>query len=173
MRAVGKHNGDGVAGAHCPAAVDHCHDASPPDEVSAVIVTNKFLEQARPEIIDLGARVAQACHFHHRIRAQLQQCAPWQGQKIYAHSGEVLAELARGHTETATIQPVEKLLVHQVDLAQIGLGRIHPNPGTVLDRGTRMGVTGNAKPFQQLNFRHAALAEAVGGVEVDGCDLHK
>jgi hypothetical protein len=81
--------------------------------------------------------------------------------KVKAAGGDVLTELAGAHIESLRAQIVVQLRMHQMDLAEIRLGRIHCHPRSMLDRHAGMRVTFDTQPGDQIDLRRGWLTESV------------
>lgn len=167
MLPCGQDDCDRVSRGHCSPLVDHTHDACPSEYVAGVVMANEFLEQAALETIDLGTGVAQAGHLHDGLRTKVEKGSSRQFQEVHPEGRHVLAQVPGCHGEPPGSKPLEQFLVHQVDLAQVGLGGICPDSRKVLNRGAKVGVPGHAKAFHQFNSACWLLAETVGGIEVE------
>ena len=106
----------------------------------------------------------------HGACPQMQPRARRQRQQIDAVSGDVLAEVGGTHDKTLHPQFLEQFGVDQVHLAQVGLGRIAADAGTVLDRLAHMGVAGDAQSREQANAQGRRLAEVMAAAGADGDD---
>lgn len=73
VRSLRKYDDDRLTWVDGAAGEDHSHDAGPANHSAAVVVANEFFEQARAEILDLRAGIAQACQLHHGVVAKVQQ----------------------------------------------------------------------------------------------------
>ena len=168
VRSLRKYDDDRLTWVDGAAGEDHSHDAGPANHSAAVVVANEFFEQARAEILDLRAGIAQACQLHHGVVAKVQQGASRKFQQIDASGGDILPEFPGSNAEPSGFQPLEEFLLYQVNLAQIQGGGICPDAREVLNGDAAVGISGHAKPRLEVNLTHRFLAEAMRGVEVDG-----
>ena len=111
------------SGGHRSAAGDDTHDPGESDDLAPIIGLDHLLEQAGLKIVDLLARVAEACDRHHRI-AEVQSSADGKCQQVDIPSGDVLAEFTGYDAVTAHAQFIEQLSMDQVHLSQVRLGRV-------------------------------------------------
>lgn len=167
MRSIWKYDGDRLTRADGASAVDHTHDAGPPHKCAGVVITDELLEQARHEVLNLRTRIAQPGHLNNSALPDVQPGAAGQLEQIQTGGGDVLPQRPGLHSESAGPQPVEEFLVHEMNLAQIGLARVNTHPGPVLDGDAEVCVTDNAQARQQFNFTDCVLAELVACRQVD------
>lgn len=92
------------------------------DERTVLVAPQDDIQQAWLESVYLGARVAQAGDFDHRLSPEVQVGPARQIQQSEPGRGDVLAELPRPHFEALVLQLGEQFDVDEVDLAQVGLG---------------------------------------------------
>ena len=145
-----------------PPPGDHGHDPGLADHVARAVGQDEPLEQARPEVVDLLARVAQTGHLEDDVGTEVQAGAARQPQQVDAARRHVLAQVGRSDVEARLGELVEQLGVHEVDLAQVGLRRVGPHPAAVLHGLAGVRVPDDAQTFDDLHAGTQVLAEVVG-----------
>jgi hypothetical protein len=111
----------------------------------------------------------QAGHLDRRCADQ-QAGAGGEGEEVEAACRDVLAHVAGLHIEAGRVELIVQLSVDQVDLAQVGLGRVAGGAGAVLHGLAGVRVAFDAEAGDQADRESRRLAEAVGGDAVDGED---
>ncbi|GAA2464258.1 hypothetical protein GCM10010405_55770 [Streptomyces macrosporus] len=170
MRSVRQFDLDRVAGAHHAAGPDDAHHPGLADDVAVLVAADDLLRQARPEVLDPEAGVAQSGELHDRLAAEAQQRARGRAEQVDAAGGDVLAELPRPHVEPRPADLVEQLLVDQVHLAQVRLGGVLGDARAVLDRHPRVDVPLHPEPGEQRDAVPVRLGERVRAVAADRRD---
>ena len=110
---------------------------------------------------DIGGHSLLAAQLVDQRRPSLhvQQPYPFRGielvarkrQQVYAAGGDVLAQIARHYREAGSRKLVMQFALDQMDLTQIGLGRINGHPRPMLHRDAEMGIALDAESGQQLD----------------------
>ena len=86
---------------------NNAHDTGLADEISLQVVLQGRLHQARPNALQLSARIAQASHHDDCRIAQMQSGVGWQRQQVEPRGGDILAHLSRPNFEARSLQLVE------------------------------------------------------------------
>ena len=164
MRLGGQLHLDRIARPDRSTGRDDAHDPGLAHDVARRIPTDDLLQQAVLELVDLQARVAQAGDLDDGFVTEVQQRADGEAEEIDAARGDVLPEIPRSYLVARLTEFLEQLLVDQMDLAQIRLGGVLRNAGTVLDRDPRMYVPLDTESGQQGHAVPVRLGEGVGAV---------
>jgi hypothetical protein len=154
---------DRVAGADVAGGHHDAHDPGQPDQVAVVVVVEDGAPQPLVDAVELAARVAQAGDLDHRVGAEAEAGAGGQAQQVDAAGGHVLAHPAGLEREAGGAELVVELGVDEVDLAPVGLGRVGPDPGAVLDGHAAVGVALHPEAGQQPHDRPVRLRHRVPG----------
>ena len=130
--------------------------------VSLVAALSGGAQTASDRTLRIGTMVAPPF-------AMLGADGSWDGLSV-----ALLAEVAGRHLESLRTHLGEELLVDEVDLAQVRLGRVLCDPGAVLDRDAGMDVALHAEPGEQCDTVPVRLGERVLAVAADGrhCPAH-
>ena len=120
-------------------------------------------------MVQLGARIAQTRHRDNRA-AQIQPRSDRQTEQIDTVGRDVLAHLPGRDGETGRAQFLVEFGVDQVNLAQVGLGRIARHPRAVLDRNALMRVAVDAEPGHELDAVLVGFDQRVRRASADGRD---
>jgi hypothetical protein len=118
----------------------HTHDSCLADKVAFFVAAQDGGEEAGLEVIDLGARVAEASDFDGRICTDSKDRSPWKSEEVDAASGDVFTHLAGLNDKARFAKLVKQLRVNEVNLTKVGLGRILGNPRAMLHGRARVGV---------------------------------
>ena len=117
------------------------HDAGLANQITVLVAPQNRSHQTGAVVIQLSARVPEAGDFNDGRITNVKSRAPWQCEQIDATCRDVLSNRPRSHPKPSCIELIEQLLVDQVDLPQIWLGRILGNARTVLNSHSEVGIT--------------------------------
>lgn len=133
MRCFGQHHSNLIAGLNFSSSKHDAHDSAFSDQLSRRCTLEYCLRQTLLIPVELFAGVAQAGHLYDCGRTDVQLRISWQRKNIDTNSGDVLPERPRIDCETLRAQLIKKFCMNQVNLAEIRLGRVCFNSGSVLD----------------------------------------
>ena len=136
--------GDFAAGEHDP------HDPGLADEVAQGVARQGGGHEAGLEFVELAAGVAQPGHLDQRP-SETQTRAGREAEQIDAARRDILAHDAGCQTKPGGFELVVQFGVDQVDLAQIGHGRVLGDARAVLDRHPHMRVALDPEPSQEAD----------------------
>src|SRR5690606_30671092 len=85
---------------HFATRYDHTHDPGLADEVPLLITIQDGGHQSRLKVIQLGTRVSQPGHFHHRLVTQMEPRTCGKPEQVDAARRDVFAHIA-GRDEKA------------------------------------------------------------------------
>jgi len=139
---------DRVAGPHLAAGDDDAHDARFTNQVAALVPAECGGHQTCLNAVQLGTRIAQTLHFDNSP-TEMQPCTYRQTEEIDTARRDVLAHLPGRDCETTRSQFVVQFGVDQVNLAQIGLGRVARDPRAVLDGDPLVRVAFDSRARQR------------------------
>lgn len=115
---------DRVGRANLAAGNDDAHNSRFADQVSRRVAIHDRRRQSRLMVVELAARIAQSGNFDHGLGAHAQASSTREREQINPARGDVFAHDAGADIEPGIPQRLDQCDVDQVDLAQIGLGRI-------------------------------------------------
>jgi hypothetical protein len=91
-------------------------------------------------------------------------------EQIKPPRSDVLTHIARPDRKTPSIEFVMQLLVEQMHLPEVGLGRIAGEPRAVLDRSSHMGISLNSHAREEVDAVLSAFREGVALSAAHGSD---
>lgn len=154
---------DRIAGSNLAGDDHDGHHPRQPSQRLAAFLRLHPLEarshEARTQSVELDTGVPKAGDLHHRLLAEAKLRAHREAEQVEARGGDVLAHLTGGKVEPLVAEGIVELAVDEVHLTQVRLGGVLLHPRAVLDRGTGVGVAGNADPRnerdrQGIGLRH-------------------
>jgi N-acyl homoserine lactone hydrolase len=135
-----------------------------------VAVKNGF-HQPGQECIQLTTGIAQAGHLNDRCGTDIQKGAPREAQEADATGSDVLPHLARFNIEAAFTKLVVELGLDQVNLSQVRLARVGPEPGAVLHGHPGVRVVVHTDTGHKPDAVRIRLAQLVHSAPADRHDF--
>ena len=149
------------------------HDACLADQLTAWSSVQHGLHQTVLEFIQLSARITQTGNLNNSTGTDTQPCSSGQGQQIDPFRRDIFPKVAWLNPKLTLIQPIEKLLMDKVDLAQIRPGRINLYPRPMFNRNTRMRIALHTQTGKQVNEGAGEFVKCVRLTEADSADSWK
>jgi hypothetical protein len=149
---------------------DRSHDPSLANKLSLSGSGEHCGKKTGLEAFNLRARVTESSDPNHRPRTDSKDRPFAETKQWQTRGGDVFAHLARSYVQTCFGEFVEQLLVQQVNLPEVRLTRVLGYTRAVFDCRAKVGVSGNAVPFDQLDARHRIFRKGVSGLEMDRPD---
>lgn len=152
---------DGVTVAYGPTLDHDSHDPRSSDDRALLISADHGGKQSRLELVDLFAGVPKAGDGEERLVANAEGRTDGQREHVKPNGGDVLAEVACGHVEACRGELIEQFGVDQVNLAQVRLGGIGGNAGSVLDGAACVSVSLDSYAGNDVDHVEPPLGERV------------
>ena len=157
-----------ITGGDLAADDDEAHHPGFSHRIAFRIATETGSHQARLEFIKLVAWVSQPGDLHNHLGSDPQYRAAAEPQKVYTPRGDILAHEPRANLKPKFDQLVVKFGVEQMNLPQIGLGRIPGYPAAMLHRSPEMSIAFHTVACDQPNDGAVGFVGAMGRLATDG-----
>ncbi len=128
-------------------------------------------QEAWLEAVHLDAGGAEAGDLDDGGGAEVEAGGGGEIEEVDAGGGDVFAEVAGAEVKAERAEEIEEFGVKEVDLGEVGLGRVAALEIAVLDERAAVGVAVDAVTGEELDAGLGLLREGMGGVEAYGDDL--
>lgn len=163
-------DGDWVAGFDVATGLDYRHDARLPDERPPLITLQHRSQQSGVELVQLYAGIAQARNCDDGRIADMQARPGGKPQQIHPARGNIFAHLPGAHGKTGSMERIMQFRMDQVDLTQVGLGRVTRHPRAMLDPLAAMRVALNSQSPEESNAPLSRFGKRVRWAAAHGED---
>jgi hypothetical protein len=124
-------------------------------------------EQSLLMVVELFAGVAQPGHTNFGFCPEPEDRVGRRRLEVKAAGKDILTQSSRASVKALRLELVEQFPMDEMDLPEVGLGRIGTNPRTMLYGLAHMSIALNPESFQDPDLRLTFLAESVRGSRVD------
>jgi len=147
------------------------HDPSLAEQLPVFVSVKNRRQQPELEVVQLTTGISQPGHFDDRVGTDMQPGTARQLEEVETPGGDVLSHLARSDVEAAIAQLVVKFGMNEVDLPQVRLSRVGPDPGAMLHGHSGMRIVVHSDTDNELDAVLIRLAELVHSATADRYDF--
>lgn len=152
---------DAIAGAHISPRDDDGHHPRLADQTPLGVAVHCRLHQPVGEPVELHARVAQPGDLDDGVGSEPQAGAARHTEQVDTSGGDVLPHVSRPDLEPDAAELVVELGMNEVDLPEVGPGRITAYPRSVLHGCAEVRVAFYTEPGHKGDGFSGWLGEAV------------
>lgn len=162
---------DHVVGPNNTALKYHCHNACFADQLTVWPPVKDRCQQPALKAFDLGAGVAQTCHFQNHTPPDSETSVSRQTEQIDAARTNIFTHVAGFDPKTLLAKLLEQFGMDQMHLPKVRLGGVGCYARAVLNRGPLVCIAFDTKPGKDGDGRNQSFRKAM--LHISGYGGHK